>query len=434
LIEEIHRLAAYLLAEGLTKTSVVGLYITNEIEHLMTTLSLMHLEIPHIVLPSFESPEAHTDIIHRLNITHILKDSTGVEGFSFDVHTLVENNAHTKSFDDVIMFLKTSGTTGQPKIIPFSKEQIEHQAYAYKWFEEEQLMTFASIEHNNARRHRIFCIFAGGTNVFLEHHHDILTAVAKHHITLISGSHLHAANLLKIELLQPLSNTKLFFSGSKIPSSMLSKISETVSPHIIIGYGSTETGAISFAKIEKDQDNEPIGNIVDGTDIQIVDSDNHPLTDEAIGEIKVRSKGMATYYLDNPAESMKRFNDRWFFTGDIGFKNRDGQLVVKNRKDDMMILNGINIFPSEIEEVLESHEDIIASAVVSIESANHGSIPVAAIEIKKNASCDPQKYMLYAKQKLMLRAPRKILIVESLPRNAQGKIQKENVKFLFQKK
>lgn len=430
LIHKIEKRAIYFLENEIDKNCVVGLTIKNEIEHLIITLSLLHLNIPHIVLASFDSTEIHKDAIHRLNITHILKDP--VNEISQDsVFIDIINSAYKNKSNHISMFLKTSGTTGKAKIIAFSKDQILHQSHAYDWFKQERLMTLASIEHNNARRHRLFCLFAGGTNVFLENNNNTLETVKKHNVNLISGSHLHAANLLKLDGKEYLHGTKLLFSGSKIPSSMLLKIAQTITPDLIIGYGSTETGAISFTKLGNVHDNESVGFPINGTEVEIVDINENTPKLPVSGEIRVRSKGMATHYYDDSKQTLLRFKDGWFITGDIGFMKPDGQLVIKNRKDDMFILNGINVFPSEIEEVLETHEDIISSAVVGIESLNHGSIPVAAIEINNKASKDVKQYMTFARQKLMLRAPRRIIIVESLPRNAQGKIEKNNVKLLF---
>lgn len=435
LLQNIDTSVDYILNSGIDKGSIVGITIKNEVDHLIVTLALICQGIPHIVLASFEPPEIHDDIINRLKITHTIKENPTLDSENNNLWNNI--SIHKQVYDtnnqlsNYKIFLKTSGTTGRMNILPFTQEKITNQSLAYEWFNKERLMTFSTIEHNNARRHRIFCVFAGGTNVFLNKNNTIIDSIIKDNVSLISGSHIHAANLLKRKEKEKLSNIKLFLSGSLIPPYIRSKIIQTVTSNLIIGYGSTESGAISFTDINDHFDYESVGYPVKGTEIQIVDSDDNLLETEKCGEIRVRSNGIASQYYDNPKKTAENFKNGWYYTGDIGLKLPDGKLVIKNRKDDMITLNGINIFPSEIETILESHKDIMASAVIGIESSNHGTIPVAVIEVGESATRNLKEYMSFARAKLILRAPRKIVIVKKLPRNDQGKILKQELRALF---
>jgi acyl-coenzyme A synthetase/AMP-(fatty) acid ligase len=141
---------------------------------------------------------------------------------------------------------------------------------------------------------------------------------------------------------------------------------------------------------------------------------------------------MATGYLDNPQQTSHRFHDGWFYPGDTGCIKADGQLLVYGRKDDMIILNGINIFPSEIEIVLESHPAVANAIAVALTSQIHGQIPVAAVQLKQGNSTNVDELMIYAREKLVLRYPRRILILDTLPRNKQGKLLRQEVRALFE--
>jgi acyl-coenzyme A synthetase/AMP-(fatty) acid ligase len=102
-------------------------------------------------------------------------------------------------------------------------------------------------------------------------------------------------------------------------------------------------------------------------------------------------------------------------------------LHVHGRIDDMMIMNGINIFPTEIERVLEAHPAVEAAAAFPIASRVHGQIPIAAVELRAGCTCTPAELLGHARDQLGLRAPRRVEILAALPRNAQGKVVRREI-------
>jgi long-chain acyl-CoA synthetase len=141
---------------------------------------------------------------------------------------------------------------------------------------------------------------------------------------------------------------------------------------------------------------------------------------------------MARGYLNAPAETARRFVDGWFLPGDIGRFRADGQLIVEGRSDDMMILNGMNIFPKEIERILELHPAVRAAAALALHSPVHGQIPVAAVELESAQTMEAIDLEKYAREQLGLRAPRRIVILPTLPRAAEGKLHRRALLALFQ--
>ena len=123
--------------------------------------------------------------------------------------------------------------------------------------------------------------------------------------------------------------------------------------------------------------------------------------------------------VDDAAATAKHFRDGWFVPGDLASFDADGRLYLHGRKDDMMIMNGINIFPAEIERTLEAHPAVEAAAAFPIPSTVHGQIPAAA--------CTASELVGYARTALGVRAPRRIEILAALPRNAQGKIVRREI-------
>jgi acyl-CoA synthetase (AMP-forming)/AMP-acid ligase II len=177
---------------------------------------------------------------------------------------------------------------------------------------------------------------------------------------------------------------------------------------------------------QHDED-ESVGVPLPGVELQIVNAAGEVVPPGESGMIRLRAPGMATGYLDGGEQTASRFRDNWFWPGDVGRLRSDGSLVVLGRADDMFILNGLNVFPAELERVLESHPDVKVAAASALKSHTHGDIPVAAVELTSGAKVTPLELMTFARERLALRSPRRIVIVEHLPRNSQGKLLRREV-------
>ena len=140
---------------------------------------------------------------------------------------------------------------------------------------------------------------------------------------------------------------------------------------------------------------------------------------------------MAKGYCDDDEQTSRHFKGGWFYPGDVGLLRADGRLIILGRQNDMINFNGINIFPSEIEYVLEGHPAVGIAAAFAIESTIHGQIPVAAVELVTHAAITEAELLRYARDRLALHAPRKLFYVPLLPKNAQGKLLRNELRKLF---
>jgi len=136
---------------------------------------------------------------------------------------------------------------------------------------------------------------------------------------------------------------------------------------------------------------------------------------------------MSREYHGDPIATARHFRSGWFYPKDLGCLTAAGALRLYGRADDMMNLNGIKIFPAEIERVLEAHPAVKAAAAFSKWSAAHGDIPLAAVELHDAASVTADELLEQARERLGMRAPRRILVLETLPRNASGKVVKREL-------
>ncbi len=197
---------------------------------------------------------------------------------------------------------------------------------------------------------------------------------------------------------------------------------------LFVHYGTREFGRISRTYPDRHDDaQESVGIVAPWVDLEIVDGDGNAVPAGVVGEVRVRTEHMIHRYHDDPVATARHFRDGWFYTGDAGSLTADGALCLQGRTDDMMNLNSIKIFPAEIERMLEEHPAVKGAAAFAKGSAVHGDIPVAAVELHQGAAVGVDALMARARERLGARAPRKIIIVDALPRNAAGKIVKRDL-------
>lgn len=275
----------------------------------------------------------------------------------------------------------------------------------------------------------------GGTAVFRSSSSFPLPDFCRqHNVTLMDISRLHAADLVwagnNRDLDFPVT-TKLAVSGSIIPVALRRQISANVTPRLYIIYGATEFGSSSITNPNTHQTSESVGLPMNGVEVGVVDQNDKIIPSNTIGHVRLRAEGMATHYFKDPEKSARTFKNGWFYPGDMGSIKNNGELIIHSRRDEMIILNGINIFPIEIEIALESHPAVKIAAAVGISSHVHGQIPVAAVELYSNTVITASELQAFSHKKLALRSPRKVLILDSLPINEMGKIQKHKIRLMF---
>lgn len=431
------RMREHLRALGVRASDVVGLAVEDELAHLVASLGLLDLGAAHFTLASHDGVDvqaelcAHVGMTRRIDAIDLpeLSASCGADGRA-DAATAPAGPSGGRHGR---LYLKTSGTTGGINVVPFLEEQIGLQAERHPDYRSERLLRLASIEHNNSKRHRLYCVWMGGTNVFRPRagRFDLLKFVSQQAVTCLDISRIHAADIAALEGAERLAAVRIRTGGAAIPWSLRKALIERVSPNLCVRYAATECGAIAMAGPGEHDARECAGRPLPGVELQVVDPAGRELPRGERGLIRLRAPGIATGYLASPEQSAKRFVNGWFVPGDIGTVDADGRLYVLGRADDMLNLNGVNIFPAEIERVLESHPDVAAAVALGKPSRVHGHIPLAAVELRPGARVDEEALLAFAKRHLSLKSPRRILVLDRLPRNPQGKLVRVGMLELF---
>src|SRR5262249_28107973 len=183
-----------------------------------------------------------------------------------------------------------------------------------------------------------------------------------------------------------------------------------------------EIGPISLASPEEHEAfPEGVGLPLPGVTVTLVDEHDNVLPPGEVGQARIRKAAMPTGYFADPVAS-SAFRDGWFYPRDLLSRAEEGPLIFHGRVDDMMILNGINIFPSAIEDTLETHPDVREAVAYAVRSRIHGEIPVAAVVLRDGTWQNDASHLLdHCRRTLGIRSPRQIFVVDQIPRNAAGK-------------
>lgn len=339
--------------------------------------------------------------------------------------------------DDLAVLCHGSGTTGRPKIIPL---QYRHLLARCLNISDEfrpatgdkaiVLQSFTTLTYLTRSLQNLYygaCIVESPAlrGRMQEFSRPLCQAVDRHGVTHINGTAFHAQ--LIVDGLQDgegcrFPRLKTFMVGASTVSQKLREaIQGKISPMLCINYGTNEAGPVSRASPSfLAQHPDSVGLVTPDTDIMICDEDGEAVDHGQPGSIRVRGGSVVEGYYHDEVSTADSFRDGWFDTGDIGYLTADGALYLLGRDDDMMILNGFNIHPAEIEQFMESHPCVSEVAAVGAKSELHGDVPVAFVV--RGRDCTEAELLAVCKERLGIKAPRRIFFVKSLPRNASGKV------------
>ena len=233
---------------------------------------------------------------------------------------------------------------------------------------------------------------------------------------------------------------RIWYAASPMPTELLRKGMETFGPIFMQCYGQSESGPdITFLSSE-DHDvlDRPVeeqrrlascGRPCMGTHVRIVDEHGDDLPPGAIGEIVVRSKRIMIGYWRKPEDTEEVLVDGWLHTGDMGYYDKKGYIYIADRKKDMIISGGENIFPREVEEALYQHPAVLEAAVIGIPDPYWVEKAHAVVALRQGMDASDWELMDFCKQKLArYKAPKSVEFVSALPKSALGKIMKRELR------
>ena len=220
---------------------------------------------------------------------------------------------------------------------------------------------------------------------------------------------------------------RLCISGAApLPVEILKEFNDRFPIPLIEGYGLSEASpVVSLNPIRGPWKAGSIGVPVPGVEVTVQNDDGQILPPGQIGEICVRGGNIMQGYWNQPQETARALRNGWLLTGDVGYGDADGYFFITDRKKDMLLVNGINVYPREIEEIIYQFPGVKEAAVIGQPDPRKGEQPVAFISPKDGVVLDEKALLQFVRSKLAdYKVPRRVTVLSALPRNVTGKVLK----------
>ncbi|MBC7246664.1 MAG: long-chain fatty acid--CoA ligase [Actinobacteria bacterium] len=347
------------------------------------------------------------------------------------------------TLDDVQFIMYTSGTTGKPKGAAILHGNTQWNAInsinMYAFDSGDVSIACAPLFHIGGLAVSAFpSLYVGATVVVQRFYNPVetLQLIEKERVTFMFGIPVMFLLMTQVPEFETTdySSVRFFIAGgAPCPRSLI----ETWLKHGITfnqGYGMTETATAITALRTEDALRKlgSCGKPVFHTDIRVVDAEGNDLPRGEMGEVWVKGPNVIREYWRLPEATAESITDGWLHTGDMGYIDDEGYLYLVDRKKDMYISGGENVYPAEVEDVLMSFEKIADAGVIGIPDEKWGEVGMAVVVPKPGVELSEEEVIQFCRGKLAkYKIPKKVVFAESLPRTATGKILKKELKSQF---
>lgn len=351
------------------------------------------------------------------------------------------------SDDDDAAIYFSSGTTGFPKAILHNHESLMHAAKVEQSHHgqkhDDVFLCIPPLYHTGAKMHWFGSLISGGKGILLKGTDpvSIIKTVSDEKCTIVwllvpwVQDILDAIDAGKIRLADyDLSQWRLMHIGAQpVPPSLIGRWRKVFPKHKYdtnyglsesIGPGCVHLGVGNIDKVGA------IGVPGYGWKVKIIDDEGRPITDGSVGELAVKGPGVMTCYYKDPKATAEVLHDGWLSTGDMARQDEQGFIYLVDRKKDVIISGGENIYPVQVEDFLRAHPSIKDAAVIGLPDQRLGEIAAAIIELKEGYPCTVDEIEKFCLDLPRYKRPRRIIFAE-IPRNPTGKIEKPKLRQMY---
>ncbi|MCW2966258.1 MAG: long-chain fatty acid--CoA ligase [Solirubrobacteraceae bacterium] len=341
--------------------------------------------------------------------------------------------------DDTAVILYTSGTTGTPKGAELTHDNLRKNAdLALGLFDlGSDAVTLGALPlfHSFGQTCGLNATIAAGGMLTLIPRFDpakALEIIARDKVNVFQGVPTMYSAMLHDDSADSADTSSLEVcasGGAAMPVEVMKAFEEKFGAKVLEGYGLSETSPVaSFNHPDKERKAGSIGTPIEGVEMKVVDEDDHEVAAGEVGEIVIRGHNVMKGYWNKPDATEEAIKDGWFHSGDMAQVDEDGYFFIVDRKKDMIIRGGYNVYPREIEEVLYEHPAVREVAVVGVPDDSLGEEIGAAIALKDGQEATEDELRDHAKEHVAsYKYPRKIWFVDELPKGPTGKILKREI-------
>ena len=343
--------------------------------------------------------------------------------------------------DDDAIIIYTSGTTGKPKGCLLTHGNVIANARQIsewlKFTKNDRLLTIMPLFHMNAVSvTTMSALYAGGSTVISPKFSasQFWKTISDYQVTSFGS----VATMLSILLnTYPdgvpagLQTDQLRFAmcgSAPVPAEVMKKFEETFDCPVVEGYGLSESTCRSTFNPPGELRRAGSCGLAIGNKMKVFDDNDREVADGELGEIVLRGENILKGYYKNPEATAIAFRSGWFHTGDVGYRDKDGYFYIVDRKSDMIIRGGENIYPREIDEVLYQHTAVAAAATIGVPDPLYGEEVAAFVVLKDGLKVSEEELISYCKEQLAdYKCPKSIRIVKDIPKGPTGKLLKREL-------
>ena len=455
-------IAAALRERGLAPGDKVALLIPNVPEFTMAYFGILYagcVVVPINVLLSGEEIQYHLeDSRSKLLVAHsfftasvqqgadaagvpiVWADGEGDDRLSGMAQAEPIHALHPTSAVDTAVILYTSGTTGKPKGAELTHVNLLLNCAGVTprlvpMQDDDVALASLPLFHSFGQTCVQNATIALGGTFTLQPRFDAEEAfqiMQRDRVTRFTGVPTMYFALLHLENADDYDISSLrwcFSGGAAMPVEVMSAFEEKFSVQILEGYGLSETSPVaSFNLLDRPRKPGNIGYPVWGVEMTTLDANDQPVADGEPGEICIRGHNVMKGYLDRPEATKEALRGGWFHSGDIGIRDENGAYRIVDRKKDMILRGGFNVYPREVEEVLYAHESIVEAAVIGVPHPSLGE-EVKAVVVSTNPELSAEDVQAYCQEHLAkYKYPRIVEFRDALPKGATGKILKRELR------
>lgn len=345
--------------------------------------------------------------------------------------------------EEIAVYLYTSGTTGHPKGAMLSHHNlisnVESTLEALKVGPEETYLCVLPLFHTLAATIcMLMPIYIGSTVTIQESFtpHGVLKALSEDKVSIFVGVPSIYVVLLNIDFPEgqyDLSNLRVCLcGGASLPLEVIKGFEEKYQgkARIIEGYGLSEASpVVSINPVVGQRKVGSIGLPIPRVEVKIFNEENQEMPVHEVGEIVVKGSNVMAGYYNLPEATKEALKGGWLHTGDLGKIDEDGYIYIVDRKKDLVIVGGLNVYPREVEEVLYTHPAIAEAAVMGFIDNLRGEAVKAVVALKTGQEATEKELIKYCRERLAnFKVPRRVEFMESLPKTSTGKILKRSLK------
>jgi long-chain acyl-CoA synthetase len=342
--------------------------------------------------------------------------------------------------EDTAVILYTSGTTGQPKGAELTHGNLisnteVSRADIIQARPDDVIFGGLPLFHVFGQTVALNVAVASGACLTLLPRFDpahALRIIAEHRVTVFEGVPTMYVALLHQPDRADYDTSSLrtcISGGAALPVEVLRGFEDAFGVPVLEGYGLSETSPVaSFNLPGRERKPGSIGTPIRDVQMRVMDGEDHEVQQGEVGEIVIRGPNVMKGYWQRPEATAEALLDGWFHTGDLARVDEDGYFYIVDRKKDMIIRGGYNVYPREIEEVLYEHPAVAEAAVIGVPHDSLGEEVAAAVALKPGTTVTPEELRGYVKgQVAAYKYPRHLWIVDALPKGPTGKIQKRDI-------